>query len=81
MQAIGDLLAMPGPYQDGYLTAEDVQIIHSTKWKLSHNAARGGVRLIGSRPKFARPDRGDDGAHPSNIPKLWLFTWHLELDW
>ena len=62
-----NLLAMPGPYQEGYLTDEDVQMIYETKWQISHNAARGGIRLIGPKPNFARPDGGEGGAHPSNV--------------
>ena len=62
-----NLLSMPGPYQEGYLTDEDVQMIYKTKWQISHNAARGGIRLVGPKPKFARADGGEGGAHPSNV--------------
>ena len=64
-----DLLAMPGPYDEGYLLEEDVKMIYNTKWQVSHNAARGGIRLIGPKPKWARPDGGEGGAHPSNVPE------------
>lgn len=64
-----DLLAMPGPYEEGYLLAEDVEMIYNTKWQISHNAARGGIRLIGPKPKWARSDGGEGGAHPSNLPE------------
>lgn len=62
-----DILAMVGPYEDGYLLKEDVEMIYHTKWQLSHNAARGGIRLIGPKPKWARKDGGEGGAHPSNL--------------
>lgn len=62
-----DLLAMPGPYDEGYLLKEDVEMIYNTKWQVSHNAARGGIRLIGPKPKWARSDGGEGGAHPSNV--------------
>ena len=62
-----DLLTMAGPYDDGYLLEEDIKMIYDTKWKISHNAARGGIRLIGPKPKWARPDGGEGGAHPSNV--------------
>ena len=58
---------MVGPYDDGYLLEEDVEMIYKTKWQVSHNAARGGIRLIGPRPKWARKDGGEGGAHPSNV--------------
>ena len=64
-----DLLAMPGPYDDGYLLEEDAEMIYKTTWQVSHNAARGGIRLIGPRPKWARADGGEGGAHPSNVPE------------
>lgn len=64
-----DLLAMPGPYDEGYLLGEDVEMIYNTKWQVSHNAARGGIRLIGPKPKWARLDGGEGGAHPSNVPE------------
>ncbi len=62
-----DLLAMPGPYDDGYLLPEDIDMLYKTEWKVSHNAARGGIRLIGPKPKWARKDGGEGGAHPSNV--------------
>ena len=36
-----DILAMVGPYDEGYLQVEDIEMIYSTKWQISHNAARG----------------------------------------
>ena len=64
-----DLMTMVGPYQEGYLLNEDVQMIYDTKWQISHNAARGGIRLIGPKPTWARADGGEGGAHPSNVPE------------
>ena len=62
-----ELLALPGPYDEGYLTPEGIDMLYETEWKVSHNAARGGIRLIGPKPKFARADGGEGGAHPSNL--------------
>ena len=64
-----DLLTIPGPYDEGYLLEEDVEMVYKTKWRVSHNAARGGIRLIGPKPKWARSDGGEGGAHPSNVPE------------
>ena len=61
-----DILAMGGPYDEGYLLPEDIEMIYKSKWKVSHNAARGGIRLIGPKPKWAREDGGEGGAHPSS---------------
>ena len=62
-----DILSMPGPYDEGYLLPEDIEMIYNTKWQVSHNAARGGIRLIGPKPKWARNSGGEGGAHPSNV--------------
>ncbi|KAI9749349.1 MAG: hypothetical protein M4579_006903 [Chaenotheca gracillima] len=62
-----DLHAMVGPYDEGYLLPEDIEMIYNTEWKVSHNAARGGIRLIGPKPKWARSDGGEGGSHPSNV--------------
>ncbi|KAL8673977.1 MAG: hypothetical protein Q9168_001620 [Polycauliona sp. 1 TL-2023] len=64
-----DLMSMVGPYDDGFLLEEDVKMMYETKWQISHNAARGGIRLIGPKPKWARTDGGEGGAHPSNVPE------------
>ena len=62
-----DILAMVGPYEEDYLLKEDVEMIYHTKWQISHNAARGGIRLIGPKPKWTRSDGGEGGSHPSNL--------------
>jgi urea carboxylase len=62
-----ELLAMPGPYDEGYLAPESIDILYETDWKISHNAARGGIRLLGPKPKWARSDGGEGGSHPSNL--------------
>lgn len=62
-----EVLSMPGPYDEGYILPESIDMLYETNWKISHNAARGGVRLIGPKPKWARSDGGEGGAHPSNL--------------
>ncbi|KAK7990729.1 urea carboxylase [Apiospora arundinis] len=62
-----ELQVMHGPYCEDYMAQEDLDMFYSTTWEISHNAARGGIRLIGPRPKWARADGGDGGAHPSNV--------------
>ncbi|KAL8962700.1 MAG: hypothetical protein Q9193_000931 [Seirophora villosa] len=64
-----DLMAMVGPYVEGFLLEEDVKMMYETKWQVSHNAARGGIRLIGPKPKWARADGSEGGSHPSNVPE------------
>lgn len=62
-----ELLSMPGPYDEGFIMPESIDMLYETEFKISHNAARGGIRLIGPKPKWARSDGGEGGAHPSNL--------------
>jgi urea carboxylase len=62
-----EIRAMVGPHDEGYFLPEDIEMIYSTKWKVSHNASRSGIRLVGPVPKWARKDGGEGGAHPSNL--------------
>lgn len=62
-----DLFAMPGPYDDGFITPESTENFYNSTWTISHNAARGGIRLLGPKPQWARSDGGEGGAHPSNV--------------
>ncbi|KAL8720549.1 MAG: hypothetical protein Q9225_002595 [Loekoesia sp. 1 TL-2023] len=64
-----DMMTMVGPYAEGFLLEEDVKMMYDTKWQVSHNAARGGIRLIGPKPKWARADGSEGGSHPSNVPE------------
>src|SRR4051794_34326743 len=50
-----------------FLTHEGVGELLRTTWTVHHNSARTGVRLIGPKPRWARPDGGEAGLHPSNI--------------
>lgn len=50
-----------------FFTEEDIAMIVSTAWKVHYQSDRTGVRLIGPKPTWARPDGGEAGLHPSNI--------------
>ena len=50
-----------------FLTAAGLAALLKTTWGVDANSARTGVRLIGPKPRWARPDGGDAGLHPSNI--------------
>jgi urea carboxylase len=50
-----------------FFTEEDIDMIFSTQWKIHYQSDRTGVRLIGPKPIWARPDGGEAGLHPSNI--------------
>lgn len=62
-----DIQVIGGPYEEGYLLPEDIDMVYSHQWKVSHNSARGGIRLLGPSPKWARSDGGQGGSHPSNV--------------
>ncbi|QOV40760.1 urea carboxylase [Streptomyces ferrugineus] len=50
-----------------FFTRDDIDTLYATDYKVHHNSARTGIRLIGPRPRWARQDGGEAGLHPSNI--------------
>ncbi|MCU0569312.1 MAG: urea carboxylase [Oculatellaceae cyanobacterium Prado106] len=50
-----------------FFTPEDIETFFATDWQVHYNSTRTGIRLIGPKPKWARPDGGEAGLHPSNI--------------
>lgn len=45
----------------------DIADLFASPFEVHYNSARTGVRLIGPKPRWARPDGGEAGLHPSNI--------------
>jgi len=63
-----EIAVLVGPHGDPeFLTPADIDAFYATEWRVHHNSARTGVRLVGPGPSWARPDGGDAGLHPSNI--------------
>jgi urea carboxylase len=50
-----------------FFTPADIEAFFDADWEVHYNSSRTGVRLIGPRPRWARPDGGEAGLHPSNI--------------
>ena len=50
-----------------FFTDADIDTFFATDWKVHYNSSRTGVRLVGPKPQWARPDGGEAGLHPSNI--------------
>ncbi len=50
-----------------FFTEDDIATLFSTVWRVHYNSSRTGIRLIGPKPEWARPDGGEAGLHPSNI--------------
>ncbi|MFD5921752.1 urea carboxylase [Kitasatospora sp. NPDC058201] len=60
--------AVEGPHAaPEFFTEGDIRDFYAADWKVHFNSARTGVRLIGPTPRWARPDGGEAGLHPSNI--------------
>jgi len=50
-----------------FFTDADIETLFDMAYEVHFNSARTGVRLIGPKPEWARPDGGEAGLHPSNI--------------
>ncbi len=62
------LRVMYGPHgAPDFFTTQDIEAFFAASWEVHYNSSRTGVRLIGPKPKWARPDGGEAGLHPSNI--------------
>ncbi|MET0339432.1 MAG: urea carboxylase [Polyangiales bacterium] len=62
------LTVMVGPHAaPDFFTPEDIETLFSASYEVHPQSSRTGVRLVGPRPTFARPDGGEAGLHPSNI--------------
>ncbi len=62
------LAVLEGPHAaPDFFTDDDIDLLYAATWTVHHNSNRTGVRLIGPKPHFARPDGGQAGLHPSNI--------------
>jgi urea carboxylase len=50
-----------------FFLEQDIETLFASTYEVHFNSARTGVRLIGPKPVWARPDGGEAGLHPSNI--------------
>ncbi|MFD0924884.1 5-oxoprolinase/urea amidolyase family protein [Williamsia deligens] len=63
-----DLAVTMGPHgAPEFFTDADITTVLDTAYEVHFNSDRTGVRLIGPKPTWARPDGGEAGLHPSNI--------------
>ncbi len=63
-----EIMVTYGPHgAPDFFTDEDINTFFATNWEVHYNSSRTGVRLIGPKPEWARPDGGEAGLHPSNI--------------
>jgi urea carboxylase len=63
-----ELEVVPGPHASPeFLAEEDVELLFGRRWLVDRNSNRTGIRLDAKRLKWARPNGGIAGGHPSNI--------------
>ncbi|KAG6917630.1 hypothetical protein DXG01_001737 [Tephrocybe rancida] len=63
------IYVLPGPQDDEeFLTSNGRDVFYSTKWHVSLDSNRLGLRLASTaKVRWARADGGEGGSHPSNI--------------
>jgi urea carboxylase len=63
-----EVAVLLGPHAaPDFFLDDDIRDLFSVAWRVHHNSSRTGVRLLGPKPRWARPDGGEAGLHPSNI--------------
>jgi urea carboxylase len=63
-----EIAVLAGPQgAPDYFLPEDLDDFFAASWQVHYNSDRTGVRLVGPKPRWARPDGGEAGLHPSNI--------------
>ena len=62
------LAVVYGPHgAPDFFQQDDIADLFAATYEVHFNSARTGVRLIGPAPRWARPDGGEAGLHPSNL--------------
>lgn len=50
-----------------FFTQESIDTFFASDWEVHYNSNRLGVRLVGPKPGWTRPNGGEAGLHPSNV--------------
>ncbi|MFG6075970.1 urea carboxylase [Erwinia sp. OPT-41] len=50
-----------------FFTQRSIDEFFAQSWQVHYNSNRLGVRLVGPKPDWARPNGGEAGLHPSNV--------------
>ncbi|WP_147195057.1 urea carboxylase [Pantoea sp. CCBC3-3-1] len=50
-----------------FFTQASIDEFFASEWQVHYNSNRLGVRLVGPKPTWTRPDGGEAGLHPSNV--------------
>lgn len=61
--------SLPGPHADpDFITQQFMEgTFYGSSYSVHYNSNRLGVRLVGAKPEWVRPDGGEGGTHPSNV--------------
>lgn len=63
-----ELRVICGPYgAPEIFTEQDLDDFFAATWTVHYSSGRSGIRLIGPKPVWSRPDGGEAGLHPSNV--------------
>jgi urea carboxylase len=63
-----EIAVLHGPHgAPDFFQPDDIADLFGAAWRVHYNSSRTGVRLVGPKPRWARPDGGEAGLHPSNI--------------
>ena len=63
-----DIGVLYGPHgAPDFFQDADIADLFAASYEVHFNSARTGVRLMGPTPRWARPDGGEAGLHPSNL--------------
>ena len=63
-----EVRVLVGPHAaPDFFTPHDIETLFATPWEVHFQSSRTGIRLVGPKPEWARPDGGEAGLHPSNI--------------
>ncbi|MGO1308113.1 MAG: 5-oxoprolinase/urea amidolyase family protein, partial [Kluyvera intermedia] len=50
-----------------FFTQQSIDQFFASDWQVHYNSNRLGVRLVGPKPSWTRPNGGEAGLHPSNV--------------
>lgn len=50
-----------------FFSQKSIDDFFASEWQVHYNSNRLGVRLVGPKPEWTRPDGGEAGLHPSNV--------------
>ncbi|MEO3988370.1 urea carboxylase [Pseudocitrobacter cyperus] len=50
-----------------FFSQKSIDTFFASDWQVHYNSNRLGVRLVGPKPEWTRPDGGEAGLHPSNV--------------